>query len=80
MAKLPPFKGNLQGVIDVLALEARELGVEIRLNTEATPELVASMDPVGVFLCAGAPPVVPRSIPGVDRAVLAEDVITGKAA
>ena len=80
VAKLPPFKGNLQGVTDVLALEARELGVEIRLNTEATPALVASMEPVGVFLCAGAPPVVPGSIPGIAKAVLAEDVITGKAA
>lgn len=77
IAKLPPFKANLQGVIDVLALEARELGVTIQLNTEATPELVASMNPVGVFLAAGAPPVVPKSIPGVEKAVLAEDVILG---
>lgn len=80
IAKLPPFKANLQGVIDVLALEAREAGVDIRLNTEATPELVASMAPVGVFLAAGAPPVVPKSIPGIELAVSAEDVITGKAA
>ena len=38
IAKLPPHKANLQGVTDVLALEARELGVTIQLNTEATPE------------------------------------------
>jgi len=80
IAKLPPFKANLQGTINTLALEARELGVDIRLNAEATPELVKEMNPVGVFLCTGAPPVVPRAIPGVDKAVLAEDVITGKAA
>lgn len=79
IAKLPPFKANLQGVTDVLELEARENGVDIRLNTEATPELVASMNPVGVFLAAGAPPVVPKSIPGIEKAVLAEDVILGKA-
>ncbi|MFR3921357.1 MAG: hypothetical protein ACLTYN_04610 [Dysosmobacter welbionis] len=35
--------------------------------------------PRGVFLAAGAPPVVPKSIPGIDKAVLAEDVILGKA-
>ena len=77
IAKLPPFKANLQGTIDVLALEARESGVDIRLNTEATPELVKAMDPVGVFLAVGAPPVVPQSIPGIEKAVLAEDVILG---
>ena len=77
IAKLPPFKANIQGTIDVLALEAREAGVDIRLNTEATPELVKSMAPVGVFLAVGAPPVVPKSIPGIEKAVLAEDVILG---
>lgn len=79
IAKLPPHKANLQGVTDVLALEARELGVTVQLNTEATPETVAALHPVGVFLAAGAPPVVPKSIPGIDKAVLAEDVILGKA-
>ena len=63
----------------MLALEAREAGVDIRLNTEATPELVKSMAPVGVFLAVGAPPVVPKSIPGIEKAVLAEDVILGNA-
>ena len=63
----------------MLALEAREAGVDIRLNTDATPELVKSMNPVGVFLAVGAPPVVPKSIPGIEKAVLAEDVILGKA-
>ena len=40
---------------------------------------MAALHPVGVFLAAGAPPVVPKSIPGIDKAVLAEDVILGKA-
>ena len=79
IAKLPPYKANLQDVTDVLALEAQELGVTVKLNTEATPELVASMAPVGVFLAAGAPPVAPKSIPGIEKAVLAEDVILGNA-
>ena len=79
IAKLPPYKANLQDVTDVLALEAQELGVTVKLNTEATPELVASMAPVGVLLAAGAPPVAPKSIPGIEKAVLAEDVILGNA-
>ena len=79
IAKLPPFKANLQGITDVMALEMAEAGVTVKLNTEATPELVASMNPVGVFLAVGAPPVVPGAIPGIEKAVLAEDVILGKA-
>ena len=79
IAKLPPYKANLQDVTDVLALEAQELGVTGKLNTAAPPELVASMAPVGVFLAAGAPPVAPKSIPGIEKAVLAEDVILGNA-
>ena len=79
IAKLPPFKANLQGITDVMALEMAEAGVTVKLNTEATPELVASMNPVGVFLAVGAPPVVPGTIPGIEKAVLAEDVILGKA-
>ena len=78
IAKLPPFKVNLQGITDVLALEMEELGVTVKLGTEATPESVAAMKPAGVFLAVGAPPVVPKSIPGIEKAVLAEDVILGK--
>lgn len=78
IAKLPPFKANLQGVTDVLALEMEELGVTVKCGVRATPELVAAMKPAGVFLAVGAPPVVPKSIPGIEKAVLAEDVILGK--
>ena len=78
IAKLPPFKANLQGVTDVLALEMEQAGVPVKLNTEATAERVAALHPVGVFLAVGAPPVVPKSIPGIEKAVLAEDVILGK--
>ena len=78
-AKLPPFKANLQGVTDVLALEMEELGVTVKCNVRATPDLVAAMKPAGVFLAVGAPPVVPKSIPGIEKVVLAEDVILGKA-
>ena len=64
IAKLPPHKANLQDVTDVLALEARELGVTVKLNTEATPETVAAPAPRGgVSGCrcaAGGAEVHPR--------------------
>jgi 2,4-dienoyl-CoA reductase-like NADH-dependent reductase (Old Yellow Enzyme family)/thioredoxin reductase len=44
----------------------KKLGVDVRYNTEATPELVKSFDPYAVFICSGSQPVMPRSIPGID--------------
>ena len=35
------------------------LGVQVRLNTEATPELVKALNPSAVFLACGADPIVP---------------------
>ena len=52
-------------------------GVNVALNTEATPEKVKSYNPVGVFIATGAKPVNPP-IPGVEKAYLPEDVILGK--
>ena len=78
VAERPPFKANLAGLYQTMAGELDRLGVTVRLNADATPETVAAMRPVGVFVAAGAPPVAPRSIPGIEKAVLAEDVILGR--
>ncbi|MDR2487534.1 MAG: FAD-dependent oxidoreductase, partial [Clostridiales Family XIII bacterium] len=40
-------------------------GVEIRLGTEATPELVGAEHPDAIVVCVGADPVLPK-IPGAD--------------
>lgn len=62
------------------ALEVKKSGVKVCLNTKADTETVAALNPVGVFLCAGANPLIPK-VPGIDRpnVVLASDVITGRA-
>ena len=64
-----------------LEVQMRKTGVEIRLGTEATPELVLDLDPEGVIVATGAVPsrtgfssvnpLVDR-LPGVD----AENVLT----
>ena len=75
IAEKPPCKANLAGLYETMARELDALGVDIRLNTEATPALVSELHPVGVFLAPGAPPVRPGSIPGIEKALLAEEVI-----
>ncbi len=54
-------------------------GVNVVLNTEATPELVKKYDPVGVFIAAGAVPVHPP-IKGIDNKNVykPEDILLNK--
>lgn len=59
------FKRDLYGLIKSLEAQMRKAGVEIRLNTEVTQELVEREAPDVLVLAVGAVPVVP-SIPGID--------------
>lgn len=54
-------------------------GLNVVLNTEATPELVKKYDPVGVFIAAGAVPVNPP-IKGIDNKNVykPEDILLNK--
>lgn len=59
------FKKDLMKFMDYQIHMVDKLGVQVRLNTEATPELVASMEPDAVLAAVGADPIIPP-IPGVD--------------
>lgn len=65
IASVPPLKDKLDKLAKTMAHQIEELGVEVRLNTEATVELVRRETPAGVILAVGAEPVVPK-LPGVD--------------
>ena len=66
------FKKDLYGLIKSLEGQMRKAGVEIRLNTEVTQDLVDREAPDVLVLAVGAVPIVPP-IPGMDspKAVLA---------
>jgi 2,4-dienoyl-CoA reductase-like NADH-dependent reductase (Old Yellow Enzyme family)/thioredoxin reductase len=59
----------------------RTPGLDLRLGTAATPDLVRAEQPDAVIIAVGSVPLVPR-IPGIDgdNVCLAVDVDTGKAA
>ncbi|MEE8716653.1 MAG: FAD-dependent oxidoreductase [Coriobacteriales bacterium] len=80
VADKPAFKERITRLVRTMATELDELGVDVRLGVEATPELVAADSPAGVFVAVGADPLVPP-LPGIDgpNVVLAEDVICGRA-
>jgi 2,4-dienoyl-CoA reductase-like NADH-dependent reductase (Old Yellow Enzyme family)/thioredoxin reductase len=78
------FKKDLYGLIKSLEVQMRKAGVEVRLNTEITQELVEREAPDVLVLAVGAAPIVPP-IPGIDspKVVLAntlsdEGIAVGK--
>ena len=80
VASLPPHKECLQTITNSRLIELQELGVEIRLGEMATTEIITALSPVGIFIATGATPKKLASMEGMERVVLAEDVITGKSA
>lgn len=81
LADKPPHKGKIDWLISYYEERLKVLGVDVRLNTEATPEMVAAENPVKVFLATGSVPSHPASIVGIDgdNVCIASDVLTGKA-
>ena len=60
-----PFKHEMYELSGTYLRLAQKAGVEIRLNTEVTPEYVAKEKPYALIIAAGSRPLVPP-IPGLD--------------
>ena len=69
-----PFKKHLAGYLARQALLISRAAVDVRLNTEVTPELAKKLKPDVIIAALGARPVKPL-IPGIDKAIVmcAED-------
>ncbi len=61
------LKADLKRLKDHLIYRVEHSDVEIRLNTEVTPELVAEIKPDALFLALGSTPVV-FPLPGIETA------------
>ena len=64
-AEQVPFKQDLHRFMCYQIGQLKKLGVDVRLNTEATPESVAAMKPDAVIAAVGADPFI-LPVPGVD--------------
>ncbi|MBL4928336.1 oxidoreductase [Fuscibacter oryzae] len=74
LAKQVPGKEEFHGLVGWFTTEVTRLGVETRLNTEATPDALAGFDEV--VIATGVTPRDP-GIPGQDRALGYIDVLRG---
>lgn len=74
-----PRKAEMKQAVQKMADKAKRLGVDIRMNTEVTPDLIREIHPHTVISAIGAVPVIP-SVPGIDKAfvVNSHDVLDGR--
>ncbi|MBR0342960.1 MAG: FAD-dependent oxidoreductase [Oscillospiraceae bacterium] len=78
LAAIPPNKGLLAELVDTMAAQIKEAGVEVCLNTPGTLEAIKASGAEAVFLATGGKPICPN-LPGIEKAVTAEDVLAGRA-
>lgn len=78
IAAYPPFKQGLTRAIRYQLHMCKKNGVDMRFNTEATPELIKELKPDVLIMATGAKPIIPN-IPGIDseNVVQANDVLLG---
>jgi NADPH-dependent 2,4-dienoyl-CoA reductase/sulfur reductase-like enzyme len=79
LAAAVPFRQEISKIPKYFCAQSEKAGVDVRLNTEVTEELVREVQPDVLIVATGAEPLVPN-IPGVDgdRVVSAHDVLGDK--
>ena len=65
LAGKAPRKEEMEAAIQSMASQVQRMGVDVRLNTPVTPELIEEIKPAAVFNCIGATPLIPK-IPGAE--------------
>lgn len=75
-----PRMSEFSRFINFLWHEVNRLDVEILMETEATPDIIAGMKPDAVIVATGNREIVPPSVPGINgpNVVKALDVLDGK--
>jgi len=77
LASKAPYAAEFENIPLYFENVLPKVGVRVRLNSEATAEEVLKLNPDVVILASGASPLIPE-MPGVERAITAFDVLSGK--
>lgn len=76
VAAVPSFKSRYGKLISWYEKQIKNLGVKLVLNTKADIEFIDKLNPDVVILATGSEEVVPP-IPGVEKAIMSDDVLLG---
>jgi len=78
-ASVPPFKGDIATWVKYLVGQMSKTGVEVRLNSTATPSVVEELKPDVIVVACGGVPLMP-AIPGINSpsVVTARNVLSGE--
>lgn len=74
---IPSFKKDDLNLVAWYEQELKRLGVEVLTNTEADKAAVDAIQPDVIYAAEGSVPIIPN-VHGVENAVLAQDILTGK--
>lgn len=77
IAGRPAFKSDDLELIAYYKHELARLQVDIQLNTAATKELIDQLHPDVLLTAEGSEPIIPH-VDGVEKAVLAQDILLNK--
>lgn len=72
-AKYDEHKSDLYRYQQYLQTQINKSDIDVRYNTEATPEYVSSLNPDAILICIGGKPLVPR-IPGADLPIVKDAI------
>lgn len=78
VASVPVFKKRLEKLLQWYELQLKRLGVKVLLRAKATSETISLVRPDVVIFATGSKPLIP-AIPGVENAIVADDLLLGKA-
>ena len=78
LSHLAPGKQAMQRTVSSLVRLAEKSGAAVRRGVEATVGGVSALEPDVVVVATGAEPIIPP-VPGLERALTGEDVLTGRA-
>lgn len=73
-ATAPGFKSGGRGILNWMKRQLEKADVEIRMNTEATKELVKDLEPDAVIIAVGSDYIIPP-IPGIENTITARTAL-----
>jgi len=79
-ASIPPYKEELNELIDYFINEIKELGVTVKVRSQVNKQTIIDMNPDAVILATGSVPFIPY-ITGIEgkNVVTAENMLNGSA-